>query len=162
MLPGSQLSLSLSRQPSSLYDEDLAQGEDAPEADTQSHVSYSLGLYPLHRSPRASTRGSSLNHSHSGSVEMNEASSLSSVSHSRGISVDNNELRASSLSSDEGIPPIGPDQAGAGGRAGPALRRSTHSKSPSPNTLSIQVSHCSACISVVTEVGKNSHECISV
>ncbi|XP_052122364.1 pleckstrin homology domain-containing family G member 5 isoform X2 [Frankliniella occidentalis] len=147
--------LSLSRQPSSLYDEDLVlQGDDAPEADTHSYASYSLGLYPHHRSPRGSTRGSSLNHSHSGSVEMNEASSLSSVSHSRGISVDNNELRASSLSSDEGIPPLGADQAGAGaghpggGGAGPGggpgggargLRRSQHSKSPSPNTLSIQV-----------------------
>lgn len=137
--------LSLSRQPSSLCDEDAMHQHDEVECDTHSYTSYSLGLYP-HRSPRGSTRGSSLNHSHSGSVEMNEASSLSSVSHSRGISVDNNELRASSLSSDEGIPPIGADQAAAGGaegvaggRGGRSLRRSAHSKSPSPNTLSIQV-----------------------
>lgn len=83
----------------------------------------------------------------SGSVEMNEASSLSSVSHSRGVSVDNNELRASSLSSDEGIPPLGADLQGhpghpgaaVGGGSGRSLRRAAHSKSPSPNTLSIQV-----------------------
>ncbi|XP_034237361.1 pleckstrin homology domain-containing family G member 5 isoform X2 [Thrips palmi] len=154
-LPHHAPPLSQSRQPSSLYDEDTAPSmglsmtlsmtlsqheDDAPEgdahADTHSCASYSLGLYPQ-RSPRGSTRGSSLNHSHSGSVEMNEASSLSSVSHSRGISVDNNELRASSLSSDEGIPPLGADHQCATSRR--SLRRPAQSKSPSPNTLSIQV-----------------------
>lgn len=56
--------LSLSRQPSSLYDEDVVHlTEDGPEGDTHSYASCSLGPYPL-RSPRGSTRGSSLNHSH--------------------------------------------------------------------------------------------------
>lgn len=59
--------LSFSRQPSSLYDEDMAGADvshaEDQEGDTHSFASYSLGLYP-HRSPRGSTRGSSLNHSH--------------------------------------------------------------------------------------------------
>lgn len=42
---------------------------------------------------------------HSGSMDMNEVSSVSSVSHSRGVSMEN-ELRGSSLSSDEGIPAL--------------------------------------------------------
>jgi len=41
----------------------------------------------------------------SGSMDMNEVSSVSSVSQSRGISMEN-ELRGSSLSSDEGIPAL--------------------------------------------------------
>lgn len=80
-LPHHAPPLAMSRQPSSLYDEDTAplglsmtlsmtlsqHEDDAPEgdahADTHSCASYSLGLYPQ-RSPRGSTRGSSLNHSH--------------------------------------------------------------------------------------------------
>jgi len=38
-------------------------------------------------------------------MDMNEVSSVSSVSQSRGISMEN-ELRGSSLSSDEGIPAL--------------------------------------------------------
>ncbi|XP_046670725.1 pleckstrin homology domain-containing family G member 5 isoform X2 [Homalodisca vitripennis] len=119
--------LALSRQPSGYYEDEWQEDNDV---DTLSVAS--LGLFPL-KSPRGSTRGSSLNHSHSGSVEMEGSSvSASSVSQSRGVSVEN-EVRGSSQSSDEGIPVI--------------AERGYHSTSPrgdrrkctSPNTLSIQV-----------------------
>jgi hypothetical protein len=42
---------------------------------------------------------------YSGSMDMNEVSSVSSVSQSRGVSMEN-ELRGSSISSDEGIPAL--------------------------------------------------------
>lgn len=43
-------------------------------------------------------------------MDMNEVSSISSVSQSRGISVENDMNRGSSLSSDEGIPPLAGDR----------------------------------------------------
>ncbi|XP_054270419.1 pleckstrin homology domain-containing family G member 5-like isoform X2 [Macrosteles quadrilineatus] len=124
--------LALSRQPSSFYEEEGSWQEDVGEKDVDSHSVASLGLFPL-RSPKGSTRCSSLNHSHSGSVEMENSSiSAGSVSQSRGVSVEN-EVRGSSQSSDEGVPVI--------------TERGYHSSSPrgdrrkctSPNTLSIQV-----------------------
>jgi hypothetical protein len=42
---------------------------------------------------------------YSGSMDMNEVSSVSSISQSRGVSMEN-ELRGSSISSDEGIPAL--------------------------------------------------------
>lgn len=57
----------------------------------------------------------------SGSMEMNEGSSISSISQSRGVSVEN-EIRGSSQSSDEGVPPLGTD-------------RSHHSMSPRNDRL---------------------------
>ncbi|XP_039280848.1 pleckstrin homology domain-containing family G member 5 isoform X3 [Nilaparvata lugens] len=116
----------LSRQPSSFYEDEII------EDDYDSHSIASLGLFPT-RSPRGSTRGSSLNHSHSGSVEMEGGgvvggggSSVSSISQSRGVSVEN-EIRGSSQSSDEGIPQLSHEKS-------PPRRKCT-----SPNTLSIKV-----------------------
>ncbi|XP_075213520.1 uncharacterized protein LOC142319765 isoform X3 [Lycorma delicatula] len=115
--------LALSRQPSSFYDDDVAEDNDY-----DSHSVASLGLFPI-RSPRGSTRGSSLNQSHSGSVEMEGGSSVSSMSQSRGVSVEN-EIRGSSQSSDEGIPPLNHEK---------SPPRTDRRKCASPNTLSIQV-----------------------
>lgn len=55
--------LALSRQPSSFYEEEGSWQEEVAERDVDNHSVASLGLFPL-RSPRGSTRGSSLNHSH--------------------------------------------------------------------------------------------------
>ncbi|PNF43417.1 hypothetical protein B7P43_G13457, partial [Cryptotermes secundus] len=98
---------SISRQPSSCFYED---DDMMDQIECQSCASYgtNTGLIPS-RSPRGGSsrgsRGSSLVHSHSGSMDMNEVSSVSSVSQSRGVSMEN-ELRGSSISSDEGIPAL--------------------------------------------------------
>uniref|UniRef100_A0ABD2XIC4 DH domain-containing protein n=1 Tax=Trichogramma kaykai TaxID=54128 RepID=A0ABD2XIC4_9HYME len=106
------------------------------------------------RTPRGSSRASrvsSLAHSHSGSVEMEGASPsgsnfLPSYSQSRNVSVENQEPlppRASSVSSEEGV-----ESAAASAHAAAVaahnqrqqqIRRSLLSKSPTPNTLSVQV-----------------------
>ncbi|XP_023316843.1 pleckstrin homology domain-containing family G member 5-like isoform X3 [Trichogramma pretiosum] len=106
------------------------------------------------RTPRGSSRASrvsSLAHSHSGSVEMEGASPsgsnfLPSYSQSRNVSVENQEPlppRASSVSSEEGV-----ESAAANAHAAAVaahnqrqqqIRRSLLSKSPTPNTLSVQV-----------------------
>uniref|UniRef100_A0A1B6DWN8 DH domain-containing protein n=1 Tax=Clastoptera arizonana TaxID=38151 RepID=A0A1B6DWN8_9HEMI len=122
--------LALSHQQSSYYDDDWVD-ETMDNTDLDTHSVTSLGLFPL-KSPRGSTRGSSLNHSHSGSMEMNEGSSISSISQSRGVSVEN-EIRESSQSSDEGVPPLGSD------RTHLSMSPRHGHKCTSPNTLSIQV-----------------------
>lgn len=53
--------LALSRQPSSLYDEEWIEAD--VEHEYESHNLTSTNLYPL-KSPRGSSKGSSLNHSH--------------------------------------------------------------------------------------------------
>ncbi|XP_069690836.1 pleckstrin homology domain-containing family G member 5-like isoform X2 [Periplaneta americana] len=140
---------SISRQTSACYYED---DDILDTTECQSCASYgtNAGLIPT-RSPRGGSsrgsRGSSLVHSHSGSMDMNEVSSVSSVSQSRGVSVEN-ELRGSSLSSDEGIPALTTcscndgktvSQQSAPTPSPRSDRRSLLSKSPSPNTLSVQV-----------------------
>ncbi|KAG7197203.1 hypothetical protein KM043_007279 [Ampulex compressa] len=95
------------------------------------------------RTPRGSSRASrvsSLAHSHSGSMEMEGVSPgsstfLPSYNASRNVSVDTNEPpRASSVSSEEG------GETGSGHNHRPLqIRRSLLSKSPTPNTLSVQV-----------------------
>ncbi|KAL0099830.1 hypothetical protein PUN28_019915 [Cardiocondyla obscurior] len=100
------------------------------------------------RTPRGSSRAShvsSLAHSHSGSMEMEGASLgsssfLPSYNPSRNVSVETNEqLRASSsLSSEEG----GESSSGHNHRS-MQMRRSLMSKSPTPNTLSVQVPYSS-------------------
>ncbi|XP_065215741.1 pleckstrin homology domain-containing family G member 5 isoform X2 [Planococcus citri] len=125
--------LALSQQPSSVYDEECWVEADT-EHECESHSLASMNLYTL-KSPRGSSKGSSLNHSHSGSVELNEAgSSVSSISQSRGISVENELscLRGSSQSSDEGMSSVSfPEK-----NTQPLTHRR---KCASPNTLSIQV-----------------------
>ncbi|XP_063992097.1 pleckstrin homology domain-containing family G member 5 isoform X2 [Diachasmimorpha longicaudata] len=95
----------------------------------------------LPRTPRGSSRASrvsSLAHSHSGSMEMEGVSPggssfLPSYNASRNVSVDA-EPRASSVSSEEGT------EVGSGHNHRPLqMRRSLLSKSPTPNTLSVQV-----------------------
>uniref|UniRef100_A0A0C9QY91 PLEKHG5_0 protein n=2 Tax=Fopius arisanus TaxID=64838 RepID=A0A0C9QY91_9HYME len=98
----------------------------------------------LPRTPRGSSRASrvsSLAHSHSGSMEMEGVSPggssfLPSYNASRNVSVDA-EPRASSVSSEEGT------EVGLGHNHRPLqisnYRRSLLSKSPTPNTLSVQV-----------------------
>ncbi|XP_011148165.1 pleckstrin homology domain-containing family G member 5 isoform X2 [Harpegnathos saltator] len=95
------------------------------------------------KTPRGSSRASrvsSLAHSHSGSMEMEgvspgSSSFLPSYNPSRNVSVDTNEPpRASSVSSEEG------GESGSGHNHRPLqIRRSLLSKSPTPNTLSVQV-----------------------
>ncbi|XP_033222747.1 pleckstrin homology domain-containing family G member 5-like [Belonocnema kinseyi] len=96
------------------------------------------------RTPRGSSRASrisSLAHSHSGSMEMEGASPssssfLPSYNPSRNVSVETTEPpRASSVSSEEG----GEIGSGHSTRAIQISRRSLLSKSPTPNTLSVQV-----------------------
>ncbi|XP_043290107.1 pleckstrin homology domain-containing family G member 5 [Venturia canescens] len=97
----------------------------------------------LPRTPRGSSRASrvsSLAHSHSGSMEMEGVSPGSSnfvpsYNASRNVSVETSEPpRASSVSSEEG------GEVGAGHNHRPLqIRRSLLSKSPTPNTLSVQV-----------------------
>ncbi|XP_067005921.2 pleckstrin homology domain-containing family G member 5 isoform X2 [Anabrus simplex] len=136
---------SVTRQPSTLYYDEDHLDDTVDELDCQSCASLSMGV--VSRSPRGgSSRGSrvsSLAHSHSGSMDMNEVSSMSSISHSRGVSMEN-ELRGSSLSSDEGIPALVPSTDSVNKPPPPAPsprpeRRSLLSKSPTPNTLSVQV-----------------------
>ncbi|XP_035705213.1 pleckstrin homology domain-containing family G member 5 isoform X4 [Folsomia candida] len=109
-------------------------------------------LPPQNMSSRASQM-SSLLHSHSGSIEMNETSLISSRARSF-----EQELRGSSLSSEEGTNGNDPSSTGATGNlssarslsveTGPQLRpvsprhdrrRLFISKSPSPNSLSVQI-----------------------
>ncbi|XKL68131.1 hypothetical protein PGB90_003622 [Kerria lacca] len=127
--------LAFSRQPSSTYDEEWLEAD--VEHEYESHSLTSTNLYPL-KSPRGSSKGSSLNPSHSGSVELNEVggSSVSSVSQSRGISVENelSGLRGSSQSSDEGVSSIG-----FGDKCNMVHSLAHRRKCASPNTLSIQV-----------------------
>ncbi|XP_032684269.1 pleckstrin homology domain-containing family G member 5 isoform X3 [Odontomachus brunneus] len=95
------------------------------------------------RTPRGSSRASrvsSLAHSHSGSMEMEGVSPVSSsfvpsYNPSRNVSVDTNEPpRASSVSSEEG------GECSSGHNHRPLqIRRSLLSKSPTPNTLCVQV-----------------------
>ncbi|XP_023703867.1 pleckstrin homology domain-containing family G member 5 [Cryptotermes secundus] len=140
---------SISRQPSSCFYED---DDMMDQIECQSCASYgtNTGLIPS-RSPRGGSsrgsRGSSLVHSHSGSMDMNEVSSVSSVSQSRGVSMEN-ELRGSSISSDEGIPALTTCSCSEGKAVTQQPvptpsprpdRRSLLSKTPSPNTLSVQV-----------------------
>ncbi|XP_046594123.1 pleckstrin homology domain-containing family G member 5 [Neodiprion lecontei] len=99
----------------------------------------------LGRTPRGSSRASrvsSLAHSHSGSMEMEGVSPgsnsfVASYNPSRNVSVETNEPpRASSVSSEEG----GSELAAAGHNLRPLqVRRSLLCKSPTPNTLSVQV-----------------------
>ncbi|CAG9814235.1 unnamed protein product, partial [Phaedon cochleariae] len=88
---------------------------------------------PLATSSRAS-RVSSLAHSHSGSVEMNDQSSVGSVNNaSRAVSVEN-ENRTGSLSSDEGVQPLPPDKS-------PVSQKNSFKNrlfNKTPNTLSVQ------------------------
>ncbi|XP_072388521.1 uncharacterized protein [Diabrotica undecimpunctata] len=88
---------------------------------------------PLASSSRAS-RVSSLAHSHSGSVEMNDQSSVGSVNNqSRAVSVEN-ENRTGSLSSDEGVQPLPPDKS-------PVSQKNSFKNRlfhKTPNTLSVQ------------------------
>ncbi|KAH0949766.1 hypothetical protein HN011_005014, partial [Eciton burchellii] len=96
------------------------------------------------RTPRGSSRAShvsSLAHSHSGSMEMEgvspgSSSFLPSYNPSRNVSVDtNDQLRASSsLSSEEGG-----ESASSHNHRSLQIRRALLSKSPTPNTLSVQV-----------------------
>ncbi|KDR24488.1 Pleckstrin-like proteiny domain-containing family G member 5 [Zootermopsis nevadensis] len=140
---------SISRQPSACYyeDDDLM---DPIECHSCASYGTNSVLVPS-RSPRGDSsrgsRGSSLVHSHSGSMDMNEVSSVSSISQSRGVSMEN-ELRGSSLSSDEGIPALTTCSCSEGKTVSQqpiptpsprSDRRSLLSKSPSPNTLSVQV-----------------------
>ncbi|KAH0550338.1 hypothetical protein KQX54_018779 [Cotesia glomerata] len=97
----------------------------------------------LPRTPRGSSRASrvsSLAHSHSGSIEMEGVSPggssfLPSYNQSRNVSVDTNEPpHGSSISSEEG------GELGVTHNHRPLqIRRSLLSKSPTPNTLSVQV-----------------------
>ncbi|CAG9855895.1 unnamed protein product [Phyllotreta striolata] len=88
---------------------------------------------PLATSSRAS-RVSSLAHSHSGSVEMNDQSSVGSVNNqSRAVSVEN-ENRTGSLSSDEGVQPLPPDKSPVS-QKNSFKNRLLHK---TPNTLSVQ------------------------
>ncbi|XP_029167289.1 pleckstrin homology domain-containing family G member 5 isoform X2 [Nylanderia fulva] len=121
----------VSRQPSTLGDGDF-EGEECE------------GTFP--RTPRGSSRAShvsSLAHSHSGSMEMEgvspgSSSFLPSYNPSRNVSVETNEQprASSSLSSEEG----GESSSGHNHRS---IRRSLLSKSPTPNTLSVQVPYSS-------------------
>ncbi|KAG5333301.1 PKHG5 protein, partial [Acromyrmex heyeri] len=124
---------SVSRQPSTLGDGDF----EVEEYDN---------TFP--RTPRGSSRashGSSLAHSHSGSMEMEGASPgssnfLPSYNPSRNVSVDTNEQprASSSLSSEEG----GESSSGHNHRT-MNMRRSLMNKSPTPNTLSVHVPYSS-------------------
>ncbi|XP_036148214.1 pleckstrin homology domain-containing family G member 5 isoform X2 [Monomorium pharaonis] len=123
----------VSRQPSTLGDGDF----EVEEYDN---------TFP--RTPRGSSRAShvsSLAHSHSGSMEMEGASPgsssfLPSYNPSRNVSVDTNEQprASSSLSSEEG----GESSSGHNHRS-VHMRRSLMNKSPTPNTLSVQVPYSS-------------------
>jgi pleckstrin domain-containing family G protein 5 len=88
---------------------------------------------PLATSSRAS-RVSSLAHSHSGSVEMNDQSSVGSAKEqSRGVSIEN-ENRTGSISSDEGVQPLPPDKS-------PVTQKNSFKSrffGKTPNTLSVQ------------------------
>nr|XP_022900962.1 pleckstrin homology domain-containing family G member 5 isoform X1 [Onthophagus taurus]XP_022900963.1 pleckstrin homology domain-containing family G member 5 isoform X1 [Onthophagus taurus] len=88
---------------------------------------------PLASSSRAS-RVSSLAHSHSGSVEMNDQSSIGSGKDpSRAVSVEN-ENRTASISSDEGVQPLPPDRS-------PVSQKNSFKQrlfNKTPNTLSVQ------------------------
>ncbi|XP_030757570.1 pleckstrin homology domain-containing family G member 5 isoform X1 [Sitophilus oryzae] len=100
---------------------------------------HSLQLAP--RSPMASSsrasRVSSLAHSHSGSVEMNDQSSIGSAKdQSRGVSIEN-ENRTGSISSDEGLQSLPADVASKS----PVAQKSslkTRLFHKTPNTLSVQ------------------------
>ncbi|KAL1497170.1 hypothetical protein ABEB36_008171 [Hypothenemus hampei] len=98
---------------------------------------HSLQLAP--RSPMVSSsrasRVSSLAHSHSGSVEMNDQSSLGSTKdQSRGVSVENDN-RTGSISSDEGLQPL-PSDAKSPASQKSGLKNRLFQKTP--NTLSVQ------------------------
>ncbi|XP_077273387.1 pleckstrin homology domain-containing family G member 5 isoform X1 [Temnothorax americanus] len=122
----------VSRQPSTLGDGDF----EVEEYDN---------TFP--RTPRGSSRAShvsSLAHSHSGSMEMEASPGSSSFppsyNPSRNVSVETNEQprASSSLSSEEG----GESTSGHNHRS-MHVRRSLMSKSPTPNTLSVQVPYSS-------------------
>lgn len=123
----------VSRQPSTLGDGDF----ETEECE---------GTFP--RTPRGSSRAShvsSLAHSHSGSMEMEgvspgSSSFLPSYNPSRNVSVETNEQprASSSLSSEEG----GESSSGHNHRSF-HIRRSLLGKSPTPNTLSVQVPYSS-------------------
>ncbi|CAH1127821.1 unnamed protein product [Ceutorhynchus assimilis] len=99
---------------------------------------HSLQLAP--RSPMASSsrasRVSSLAHSHSGSIEMNDQSSIGSAKdQSRGVSIENVN-RSGSISSDEGVQPLPADV-----KSPLAVQKSTLKNRlfcKTPNTLSVQ------------------------
>lgn len=98
---------------------------------------HSLQLAP--RSPMATSsrasRVSSLAHSHSGSVEMNDQSSVGSTKEqSRGVSIEN-ENRTGSISSDEGVQPLPADAKSPGSQKNSLKNRLFHK---TPNTLSVQ------------------------
>ncbi|XP_066258514.1 pleckstrin homology domain-containing family G member 5 isoform X2 [Euwallacea similis] len=98
---------------------------------------HSLQLAP--RSPMASSsrasRVSSLAHSHSGSVEMNDQSSAGSAKEpSRGVSIEN-ENRTGSMSSDEGLQQLPSDGKTSGSQKSSLKNRLFHK---TPNTLSVQ------------------------
>ncbi|XP_071555202.1 uncharacterized protein [Temnothorax nylanderi] len=122
----------VSRQPSTLGDGDF----EVEEYDN---------TFP--RTPRGSSRAShvsSLAHSHSGSMEMEASPGSSSFppsyNPSRNVSVETNEQprASSSLSSEEG----GESTSGHNHRS-MHVRRSLMNKSPTPNTLSVQVPYSS-------------------
>ncbi|KAK0167023.1 hypothetical protein PV327_004474 [Microctonus hyperodae] len=126
-------------------------GEIQPIATVSRQASTYLGdgdfeiedMDALPRTPRGSSRASrvsSLAHSHSGSMEMEGVSPggstfLQSHNASKSVSVETNEPpRASSVSSEESA------EIGSGHSHRPIqIRRSMLSKSPTPNTLSVQV-----------------------
>ncbi|XP_045471611.1 pleckstrin homology domain-containing family G member 5 isoform X1 [Harmonia axyridis] len=87
---------------------------------------------PLATSSRAS-RVSSLAHSHSGSVEMNDQSSIASMKDpSKPVSIDAD--RTGSISSDEGVQPLPPDKS-------PVSQKNSFKNRlfhKTPNTLSVQ------------------------
>ncbi|KAF5282725.1 hypothetical protein FQR65_LT02722 [Abscondita terminalis] len=115
-------------------------GEDSLETDFTGDYNlegdyHSLQLIP--RSPLASSsrasRVSSLAHSHSGSVEMNDQSSVGSANQSRAVSVEN-ENRTASISSDEGVQPLPPDKSPVSQKL--SFKHRLFNKTP--NTLSVQ------------------------
>ncbi|XP_049822174.1 uncharacterized protein LOC109603045 isoform X2 [Aethina tumida] len=99
------------------------------------HSQYIIPKSPLPSSSRAS-RVSSLAHSHSGSVEMNDQSSIGSTRDaSRGVSVENDN-RTASISSDEGVQPLPPDKSPVTQQKASSFKNRLFPKTP--NTLSVQ------------------------
>lgn len=106
--------------------------EYVPENDY--HFCLQAPRSPLASSSRAS-RVSSLAHSHSGSVEMNDQSSLGSC---KAVSVEN-ENRTASISSDEGVQPLPADQKSpSGGTSAKNSFKGHRIFTKTPNTLSVQ------------------------
>ncbi|GLV48672.1 dynein axonemal intermediate chain 2 [Carabus blaptoides fortunei] len=116
--------------------------DNSLDADTHSLQSLLPARSPLATSSRAS-RVSSLAHSHSGSVEMNDQSSIGSTNNqSRGVSIEN-ENRTASISSDEGVQPLPADKSPVNQKNSLKQRLLLSTVAPgsrtlTPNTLSVQ------------------------